>query len=60
MFRRRISHATSRTTDDYVNAAGLGDHASMMSGIFIPTVACWQITGDYKGDKLTFVIWVAQ
>lgn len=57
--RRLDSSAPPLATDDHVNAAGLGDHASMMSGIFIPTVGCWQITGDYKGDKLTFVIWVA-
>jgi hypothetical protein len=28
------------------------------TGIDIPTVGCWEITGDYKGDKLTFVVWV--
>jgi hypothetical protein len=36
----------------------MSGHPSIMTGIFIPTVGCWQITGDYKGDKLTFVIWV--
>lgn len=25
-----------------------------------PTLGCWEITGDYKGDKLSYVIWVAQ
>jgi hypothetical protein len=32
---------------------------AMVTGIDIPTVGCWEITGDYKGDKLTFVVWVA-
>jgi hypothetical protein len=45
------------------NASGMGtgmdDRAFIMSGLDIPTLGCWQITGDYNGDKLTFVIWVA-
>ena len=28
----------------------------MVTGINIPTVGCWQINGDYTGDKLTFII----
>ena len=45
------------------NASGMGTRmdglAFIMSGLDIPTIGCWQITGDYNGDKLTFVIWVA-
>ena len=41
------------------NASGMGSRAFIMSGLDIPTLGCWQITGDYNGDKLTFVIWVA-
>ena len=58
--KRLDSPAAPLATDGHANAAGMGDHPSMMTGIFIPTVGCWQITGDYKGDKLTFVIWVEQ
>jgi len=57
--RRLDSPGPPLTRDDHANAAGIGDHPSIMTGIYIPTVGCWQITGDYKGDKLTFVIWVA-
>jgi len=32
----------------------------MVAGVFIPTLGCWEITGDYKGDKLSYVVWVAQ
>ncbi len=36
-----------------------GDWQSfMVAGIDIPTLGCWEITGEYKGDKLTYVIWV--
>jgi hypothetical protein len=33
-------------------------HPFMVAGIFIPTLGCWQITGDYKGTRLTFVVLV--
>ena len=35
-------------------------HPFMVAGIFLPTLGCWQITGDYKGDRLTFVVLVGQ
>jgi hypothetical protein len=41
------------------NASGITGHAFVMSGLDIPTLGCWQITGDFAGDKLTFVVWVA-
>lgn len=31
----------------------------MLVGADIPTHGCWEITGQFKGDKLTFVVWVA-
>lgn len=57
--RRLDSAAPPLASDDHANAGGMGDHAFIMSGVDIPTLGCWQITGDYNGDKLTFVIWVA-
>jgi hypothetical protein len=32
----------------------------MVVGADFPTLGCWEITGDYEGDKLTYVIYVAQ
>lgn len=32
---------------------------AMLTGIYIPTVGRWEITGDYRGNKLAFVVWVA-
>ena len=32
--------------------------ASMLTGVYVPTPGCWKITGDYQGDKLSFVVWV--
>ena len=39
--------------------AGWGDkeHAFIVTGVNFPTRGCWQVTGDYDGDKLTFVVW---
>ena len=30
----------------------------MMTGIELPTLGCWEITAEYKGAALTFVVWV--
>lgn len=30
----------------------------MVVGLDIPTVGCWEITGRYEADSLTYVIWV--
>lgn len=34
--------------------------AFIMSGVNFPTVGCWQVTGHYGEDDLTFVIWIAE
>jgi len=31
---------------------------AMLTGVEIPSIGCWEITGDYKGNKLSFVVWV--
>lgn len=44
------SRATNARTE-------LGD--LMMVGVDIPTLGCWEITGQYNGHELSFVVWVA-
>ena len=58
--RRLDAPAPPLATDEHANAGWTSDqnHAFMLAGIFIPTPGCWQITGDYKGDRLTFVVLV--
>jgi hypothetical protein len=34
------------------------EKGAMLTGVYVPTPGCWQITGDYEGDKLSFVVWV--
>jgi hypothetical protein len=36
----------------------MGRTSAMLTGIYVPTPGCWEITGDYQGDKLSFVVWV--
>jgi hypothetical protein len=36
----------------------MGHTSAMLTGIYVPTPGCWEITGDYQGDKLSFVVWV--
>jgi hypothetical protein len=35
------------------------DDQFIMTGINFPTIGCWEITGRYDSDELTFVIWLA-
>jgi hypothetical protein len=32
---------------------------AMLVGVDIPTLGCWEITGQYKGSELSFVVWIA-
>ena len=60
--RRLDSPAPPLATDKHANNGWTNDphHPFMVAGVFIPTLGCWEITGDYKGDKLSYVVWVAQ
>jgi hypothetical protein len=35
-----------------------GPAGAMLVGVYVPTPGCWEITGDYRGQKLSFVVWV--
>ena len=36
-----------------------GPIPSIMAGLDFPALGCWDITGHYESDELTFVVWVA-
>jgi len=48
--------------DEHANAGWKNDrdHAFMVVGIFIPTVGCWKVTGSYRGEELSYVVWVSE
>jgi hypothetical protein len=52
---RRLDAPATPFIVDHADPAFLKNSA-MLTGIDIPTVGCWEITGDYKGDKLSFVV----
>lgn len=33
-------------------------NGTMLTGVYVPTPGCWEITGNYEGDKVSFVVWV--
>jgi hypothetical protein len=60
--RRLDAPASPLTMDEHANNGWTNDsqHPFMVVGIFIPTPGCWQITGDYKSNRLTFVVFVRE
>jgi hypothetical protein len=30
----------------------------MLVGVYFPTPGCWEVTGEYKGQKVSFVVWL--
>lgn len=44
-------HATNGFHPDY--------NSFMLTGIELPTLGCWEITGEYESHTLSFVVWVA-
>jgi hypothetical protein len=46
-------------TDGRGHGSWTNDDQFIVTGINIPTLGCWEITGHYESDELTFVIWVA-
>jgi hypothetical protein len=56
---RMDSPAPSLEVSQPTNAMS-SERAAMLVGVGFPTVGCWEITGRYEDDALTFVIWVAR
>jgi hypothetical protein len=59
---RRLNASAPPLAADETNAGWQDDkeHPFMVTGVNFPTLGCWEITADYHGDKLKFVVWVAQ
>ena len=35
-----------------------GAGSAMLTGVYVPAPGCWEITGEYHGNKRAFVVWV--
>ena len=55
---RRLDGDAPPLVVDRVTNALFVPHAAMLTGVYVPTSGCWEITGDYKGEKLRFVVWL--
>jgi hypothetical protein len=45
-------------TEEATNAsADFG--TAMLTGVYVPSLGCWKITGQYQEAELSFVVWVA-
>lgn len=55
----RLDGPGTVTTDHATNAAAdsLGGEA-MLAGIEFPTPGCWQLTAQYRGAVLSYVVWI--
>jgi hypothetical protein len=59
---RRLDSQAPPLDVDGPNAVGVRGYPRnyMMVGLTFPTEGCWEITGHYEDDELTFVVWVAK
>jgi hypothetical protein len=55
---RRLDAPAPPLISEVNNVAGT--LPSMMVGINLPSLGCWEITGHYDADELTLVVWVAK
>ena len=47
-------------TDGPGTGSWTADDQFLVTGINFPTVGCWEVTGRYGNDELTFVVWVGK
>lgn len=58
---KRLDSPAPPLVADKAEAVGIkAPKACMMVGIDFPTLGCWEITGRYEDDELTFVVWVTK
>lgn len=55
---RRLDGDAPPLVVDKVTNALFVPRAAMLTGVWMPTPGCWEITGDRRGQKLSFVVWV--
>ena len=47
-------HPAPATNAHHVDFGGW----TILTGIDVPTTGCWELTGYYRGQSLTFVVWI--
>ena len=49
-------HPRPATNAHHVDFGGNG--WTILTGIDVPTTGCWELTGTYRGESVTFVVWI--
>jgi hypothetical protein len=58
---KRLDSPAPPLLSDQANSGWIKpENTFMVTGINFPTLGCWEITGSYQDDELTFVVWVAK
>jgi hypothetical protein len=58
---RRLDSTAPPLVAHEANAVGIKfPNIYMMDSLYFPTPGCWEITGRYEDDEVTFVVWVAK
>ena len=47
-------HAVPATNAHHVDFGGW----TILTGIDVPTPGCWELTGTYRGQTVSFVVWI--
>jgi hypothetical protein len=55
---KRIDSAAPPLLSDESHGGWRGNDSFIVTGINFPTAGCWQITGHYENDEVTFVVWL--
>ncbi len=57
--RRLDAPAPPLQASKATNAFAQDIQSAMLVGVDVPTLGCWEITGRYRGQELSFTVWVA-
>jgi hypothetical protein len=56
---RRLDTLAPPLVADEANIVGIRyPKIYMMDSLYFPTPGCWEVTGHYEDDELTFIVWV--
>jgi hypothetical protein len=58
--RRLDAEAPSFETSEATNASHKSFGTAMLVGVELPTPGCWEITGTYRGERLSLVVLVPE
>jgi len=58
--RRIDSPAPPLLVDEPTSGSWTDNDSFIVAGINFPTTGCWEITGRYETDEVTFVVWLPQ